>query len=90
MVVRSSTSDFDFGHAQLVAAEQMLLHAYSRAQLPSGHALDAPPEPGRRASLLPSTLVRGDQHARARGAAVNEPKRCLRAAGKQPPSGAEH
>ena len=38
----------------------------------------------------PSALVRDDQHARARGGAVNQPQRCLRAAGKQVPAGAEH
>jgi hypothetical protein len=41
-------------------------------------------------SPLPSRLVRGDQHTRVRGAAVDQPQRCLRAAGKQAPSGAEH
>src|SRR6266480_2770328 len=38
--------------------------------------------------LSSSRLVRDDQHACARRAAVNQTQRCLRAAGKQPPSGA--
>src|SRR5207253_5383504 len=40
--------------------------------------------------LSPSSLVRDDQHACARGDAVDQPQRCLRATGKQPPSTAQY
>src|SRR5213080_3527178 len=62
----------------LVDAQLVLLHPYSsRAQTSSGRALGPSPEPwpeGRIFVSYPSRLVGGDQHACARGAAVDQPQ----------------
>ena len=80
-------------HCREFAVRLTVGRSYSGSQLlrpDDGYSARARPQELICRPLSARRLVRGDQHAPARAAAVNQPQGCLRAAREQPPTGAQH